>query len=392
MQKILVVGGGFAGFWAAVSARRELRQHSADAQITVINKDPFLTLRPRLYEAFGDHLRLQLAPLLEPLEIDLRVDAVTGIGADEGIVSTDLGHTIPFGRLILAVGSEQQALPIPGAAEFAFDIDTFVAAARLDAHIQKLVSETNHPGQWTFVIIGAGFTGIELACELRQRIRVHATDEVARAARVVLIERESVVGPSLGAGPRPVIEEALRNAGVELLAGTMVRRIGTGGVETEGGAFIPSATVVITSGLHANRLTRTVPVPQDSLGRIHVDPHLRIVERAGWYATGDVACASADGAQVALMSCQHAMIMGKFAGTNVARDLCGQPLLKYQQPNYQTCLDLGDFGAVLTRGWQRDVVKSGQEAKAIKALINQQIIYPPENDTEALLAASAPPV
>ncbi len=241
----------------------------------------------------------------------------------------------------------------------------------------------------TFVIIGAGFTGIELACELRQRIRVHASADVADSARVVLIEREPVAGPQLGPGPRPVIEEALQNARVEVLLKTQVIRINDDGIELEGGTSIaakppsppPGYAPIASPKRSMYRWTRSVAFP-----------HLRITDRPGWYATGDVACAYAEGEHVALMSCQHAMTMGKFAGANVARDLCGQPLLTYQQPNYQTCLDLGDYGAVLTRGWQRDVLKSGREAKPIKVFINQKVIYPPIDDHAALLAASASPI
>jgi NADH dehydrogenase len=391
MKNVIVIGGGFAGFWAAVSARRQMRLYGVAAPITVINRDPFLTLRPRLYETFGEHLRLPLAALLEPLDIELVIDDATAVTPGADIVTTRKGRTLPFGRLVVAAGSEQVPLPVPGSAEFAFDIDTFEAAARFDAHLESLLHNTSQPDQHTFVIIGAGFTGIELACELRQRIRLHSSPEIARSARVVLIEREAVAGPQLGSGPRPVIEAALRDAGVELLLKTRVIRMDGEGVELEGGAQIAAKTVVSTSGLRANRLSQTINVPLDALGRIRVDPHLAVPGVPGWYATGDVACARAEGEHDALMSCQHAMTMGKFAGANVARDLCGQPLLVYRQPNYQTCLDLGAYGAVLTRGWQRDVVQSGQEAKPIKVFINQKVIYPPANDAAALLAASAPP-
>lgn len=391
MKEIVVVGGGFAGFWAAVGARRELSSLHADARITVINQDPYLTLRPRLYEAFGENLRVPLAALFAQLRIDLVVDCATGLDETPGAIRTTGGERLAYDRLVLTLGSTQQPLPVPGAREHAFDIDTFVAAARLDAHLTTLLSEPAHPGQLCFIVIGAGFTGIEMACELRRRIRVHASEAAAASARVLLIEKETAIGPQLGDNPRPVIEAALCDAGVEVLVSTRVTRITPLGVELEGGTWVPSRTVIVASGLQANPASKSIDVPRDQHGRIPVDRTLKVVDRPGWFAAGDFASAWTDDDHLALMSCQHAMTMGKFAGANVARDLCGLPLLDYRQPGYQTCLDLGDQGALLTRGWQREVVKAGHEAKHVKAFINRKLIVPPQDAPEVLLAASAPP-
>ena len=106
------------------------------------------------------------------------------------------------------------------------------------------------------------------------------------------------------------------------------------------------------------------------------------------YAAGDVAHAYVDDARVAAMSCQHARTMGKYAGLNAARELMGLPLRPYRQPAYVTCLDLGEFGAVFTEGWDRQVKMAGLDAKARKRLINTEIIYPPRSTTrDEILAA-----
>src|SRR6185437_3576766 len=82
--------------------------------------------------------------------------------------------------------------------------------------------------------------------------------------------------------------------------------------------------------------------------------------------------------------------LGRVAGENAARDLLGLPLVPYTQLRYVTCLDLGRSGAVITQGWERRIEKTGAEGKAVKRLINTQIIYPPADGTaEALLAASS---
>jgi len=82
------------------------------------------------------------------------------------------------------------------------------------------------------------------------------------------------------------------------------------------------------------------------------------------------------------------MTMGRYAGYNAAHDLMGLELEPYRQERYVTCLDLGTAGAVFTRGWDREVELTGEEAKARKRMINGEIIYPPSGDRDAILAAA----
>ena len=391
MDSIVVVGGGFGGFWSAVGARRQYRLQDAAAQITVINSDGYLTMRPRLYEAFSPQLRIPLASLLQPLEIDLVVSSVTRVDEKQRCVLLATGKRIAWDCLVLATGSVQQSTPVAGVAQHAFDVDTFAAAERLDRHLQRLLAMGEHPGQLTFVVVGAGFTGIELACEMRRRIRVHATDIVAAQARIVLVERASKVGPQLGANARPTILDALRRANVEVLVNTSITGVGNDSVALSNGSVLASRTIIITTGLAAHPLVGTLGAVLDSSGRVVVDEFLRIPGLSGIFATGDTARAQADVGHAALMSCQHAMTMGKYAGANVARYMLGLALKPYSQPKYQTCLDLGDYGALLTRGWEREVVQAGPHTKPIKEMINRRIIYPPADDPEALLAASDVP-
>jgi hypothetical protein len=94
-----------------------------------------------------------------------------------------------------------------------------------------------------------------------------------------------------------------------------------------------------------------------------------------------------------LMSCQHALSMGSLAGAKAARSLLGQSLAPYEPPPYVTCLDLGGWGALLTQGWDRTPVKSGAEAegKAVKRMINTELIYPPRSgDRREILDAAVP--
>ena len=395
MKHIVIIGGGFAGMWAALTAARELAQNGATARITLVSRDEYLTVRPRLYEVFDEGLRTPLPPVLAPLGIELllgtaqTIDCTTHtiVVANAGANGSDTS-TLHYDRLVLAAGSEQAPLPVPGVAEFAFDIDTFAAAARFDQHLKRVLSTPDQPGHATFVIVGGGFTGIELAAEMQNRIRTHAGAAVAAAARVIVIERAAVLGPELGDNPRPVFEAALRDAQVEVRVNASVDKIERNAVVLANGERIVAATTVVTAGVRAQPLARQLGGALDHSGRVKVDAHLRVTGVPTVFAAGDIACAQADDSHLALMSCQHAIPMGKHAGYNVAHDVLGTPLRAYAQPTYVTCLDLGDYGALFTVGWERKIDNAGPEVKAFKRMINTQWIYPPSGDRAALLAAA----
>lgn len=234
------------------------------------------------------------------------------------------------------------------------------------------------------MIVGAGMCGIELAAEMRSRIEIHSDAATAACARVMLLERANVLGPEFGAGPRPIIEDALRQASVEVLLGTSVKLIEPKFIVLSSGERIETATTMITTGMRASPLAEQVSVARDELGCLPVDDMLRVEGVPGVYATGDIARAVADEGHFALMSCQHSKTMGKHAGYNAVRELLGLPLKRYRQPDHTSCLDLGNFGAVFSTGWERRVQHFGAEAKKRKRWINSEVIYPPVSDRTAI--------
>lgn len=402
-KHILIVGGGFAGLWAALAAAR-VADSGGGIHITLVSRDAYLTLRPRLYEAHPAHLREPLRPLLDAAGVALRLGTVSSIdtaGRRVALEHDDGGREwIGYERLILAAGSTLAMPAVPGMAQHAWNIDTHAAAMALDQHLRDVARTPKTPGHDTVVIVGGGFTGIELATEMRARLAAHADSATAARARVVLIERAPAVGPDLGPGPRPLIEAALAAAGVEVRLGAQVAEVSADALTLAGGERIASATTILTTGLRANALAAALPARHDEWGRLPVDECLRVMgvdgSVDGIYACGDIARAYVDESNLALMSCQHALRMGRFAGHNAACELLSLPLRPYRQPSYVTCLDLGASGAVFTAGWQREVRMTGAEAKELKRSINGELIYPPRGGRAALLAAATldepPPV
>jgi NADH dehydrogenase len=289
----------------------------------------------------------------------------------------------------MATGSELFRPPVPGLAEHGQSIDTVEDAVALDRHLQALANQPRSEVRDTAVVVGGGFTGIEVATELPARMRAALGN--GAAVRVVIVDRNSSVAPDMGPGPRPIIAEALQQLGVETQLGVGVASLEKDGITLSDGSRIPSATVIWAAGMRAAPLTAQLPGERDNFGRLVVDRELRVVGVPGVIAAGDAAKAACDDkGNFALMSCQHATRMGAFAGNNAAADLLGVPLMPYHQEAYVTCLDLGAAGAVFTRGWDRKVEFVGAKAKKLKQEINTIWIYPPRADRAAALASADP--
>jgi NADH dehydrogenase len=391
-SRVLVLGSGFAGLWAALGAVRrldELGVPQSAVDVTVISSQPFHDIRVRNYEADLSACRIPLQRLLEPAGVGHIAANVTGIDPLSATVSTADGATLGYDRLVLAVGSRVVKPDLPGLAEFGYDVDTYDGAKRLQAHIGDLAEDAADPATATAVVVGAGLTGIETASELPTML----SDALGAGVtpRVILVDRNPHVGSDMGESARPVIENALAENRIDTITGVGVTAVDERSVTLSSGDVVPAATVVWCAGMRANPLTAQLGVPCDRLGRLPVDDYLRVEGVTGVFAAGDVAAARMDDEHLSVMSCQHGRPMGRYAGYNVIGDLLGAPMLPLRIPWYVTVLDLGPAGAVYTEGWERRVVSSGATAKATKRMINGQRIYPPlTGDRAALLAAAAP--
>lgn len=394
-KKIVIAGTGFAGMWAAVSAARAvaLAGREQDVEITIVSPSANLTVRPRLYEAVLDNLNPDLAPLFEAVGVHHIAGLVQTIDAGARrleIEQVDGTRTsLPYDKFVLATGSKLFQPPVPGLADHAFNVDQLEGARVLDAHLKSLASRPETAARNTVVVAGGGFTGIETVAEMPERLRAVLGNDAA--IRVVVVEQAPHIGPDLGPNPRPVIEEALAECGVEIITGAAVASISADGIVLSSGERIETNTVVWTAGARANPLAEQIPGEKDRLGRVTGDAFLRASEADDIFVTGDVVRAATDDlGNVAAMSCQHAQSLGRVAGHNAAAEVVGLPLHPYSQPRYVTCLDIGPWGALFTEGWDRQVKLTREVGKAVKREINTQWIYPPAADRDAAFAVANP--
>ena len=382
--------------YAALSAARlrDIQGVSPDElEIALVAPEPTLVVRPRLYEPKPETLT---APLQEVLNA---IDVVYVQGSAEAIdtksravqIATAEGEQkkLSYDRLVVATGSQLFRPNIPGLSEHAFSVDNLNEAIALDRHLQGLAKRPAVNGRDTVVVAGGGFTGIEAATEMTARLRAILGENTR--VRVIIVERNKAIAPDMGEGSRTIIEDALRKLDIETRLGTSVASLDEASVTLSSGERIEAETVIWTAGIRAAPLTAEIPAERDNFGRLRVDRNLRVLGVPGVFATGDAARAACDDeGNTALMSCQHATRMGAFAGNNAAAELLGVRTRQYHQKAYVTCLDLGEAGALFTRGWDRKVEMVGDVAKKTKREINTIWIYPPRAERAAALASADP--
>jgi NADH dehydrogenase len=288
---------------------------------------------------------------------------------------------IGFDQLVLAAGS-RLALPADQRLHAA---DTYAQARELQRALGALAETPDD--QPRVAVVGGGFTGLELAAELAGTLKPAART----GGHVTLIERDRDLAPGFGPRARRVIEQAMAALGVEVRTGVGVSDLDQDGVMLQDGSRVDAELVVWATGPRAPEITAQIPGRRDGLGRVEVDRFLATGVDGIW-AAGDCAAARADGEHIAVMSCQHAIPQGRRAGENAAAAALGTQPRPYRQPLYLTCLDLGDYGALLTCGFDRDtVLATGDQAKKFKRYINRSLIYPPaSSDRDHILSMGRP--
>lgn len=396
MPRILVLGAGFAGLWAAIGAARKIDQigpAASEVEILVVDRNDYHNIRVRNYEVDLSDVTIPLADVLDPIGVNHMRAEVQAVdpSARHVTVETAVGQQcLTYDRLVLTLGSQLVRPAIPGLAVHGYDVDTYVAAARLDAHLEELGKQAPSEGRSTVVVVGAGFTGIEVATEMPAKLD---RAQLSGQRRIVLVDPNANVGMTIGEHSRQTIHGALSALGVETRLNVSVISVHANGIKLSSGEFISAKTVVWCAGMQASPVGAAFATERDRHGRLVVDRFMRATGLRHVFAAGDVASSVIDGIHSTVMSCQFARPMGRFAGHNVVADLFSLPMLPLQIDSYVTVLDLGAWGALYTVGWDRQVHAVGASAKMTKQIINRERIYPPRTRSRSdLLAAAAPTI
>ncbi|WP_442804835.1 FAD-dependent oxidoreductase, partial [Streptomyces luteogriseus] len=355
--RILIVGAGFAGYRTARTLSRLTRGR---AHITLLNPTDYFLYLPllpqvaagileprRVTVSLSDSLpdvRLVLGEA-DRIDLDGRTLHYTGPEGE--------GGTLAYDRLVLAAGSVNKLLPIPGVAEHAHGFRGLPEALYLRDHVTRQVelaaSEDDGrscAARCTFVVVGAGYTGTEVAAHGQlftdAQVRKHPLRRGMRP-RWMLLDVAPRVLPGMDEKLSATADRVLRQRGVDVRMGTSVKEATHEGVLLTDGEFVESRTLVWCVGVRPDPLVESLGLPMEK-GRLLVDPHLRVPGRPELFACGDVAAVPdlENPGSYTSMTAQHAWRHGKVAAENVAASLgLGGARTPYRHRDLGFVVDLG---------------------------------------------------
>jgi NADH:quinone reductase (non-electrogenic) len=365
--RIAIVGGGFAGLAAAHALRH------ADAEVVLIDRRNHHIFQPLLYQVATAVISpADIAAPIRQLEVNQRnlsVLLAAGTGVDVASRTIDacspgVGvRKIAFDYLVVATGMRPSYFGHDEFARYAPGLKSLSDAETIRTKILsafELAATTDDEGervrQMTFVLVGAGPTGVELAASLAQMVRVTLRGNFRRIdpskSSIILLDAGNRVLPTFAESLSRRVTRRLTKLGVKVVTGAKVETVDEQGV-VAGGMMIPSATVLWTAGVAASPIPKLFTTKIDRAGRALVDPFLRVVEAPGVFVVGDAASVMQNDHPVPGVA-QAAAQEGRFVGRLIAKELeernVKRPFRYFDKGNMAV---VGRNYAVLERRWLR---------------------------------------
>ncbi|MFI9645250.1 NAD(P)/FAD-dependent oxidoreductase [Streptomyces sp. NPDC052040] len=358
--RILVVGAGFAGYRTARTLARLTRDR---AEVTLLNPTDYFLYLPLLPQVATGLLEPRRVTVSLPgtlPRVRMVLGQADGIDLDARTVHCTgpegQGSTLGYDRLVLTVGSVNKLLPVPGVAENAHGFRGLPEALYLRDHVTRqveLAAASDDPAdraaRCTFVVVGAGYTGTEVAAQGQL-----FTDALVRGRplrrgmrpRWMLLDIAPRVLPELDERLSRTAGHVLGRRGVEVRMGVSVREATHEGVRLTDGEFIGSRTLVWCVGVRPDPLVESLGHPLER-GRLLVDPCLQVPGRPEVFACGDAAAVPDldRPGHYTPMTAQHAWRQGRAAAVNVAASLGIGSKRPYRHRDLGFVVDLGGVQA-----------------------------------------------
>jgi len=373
VPKILIVGGGYAGFYTARKLENWLRR--GEAEVTMVDPLPYMTYQPFLPEVAAGSIepRHAVVPHRRHLKTTKVVTAkVTGIdhATKTATVQPEVGDSweIDYDLVVVTAGAVSRTFPIPGVADEAIGMKTIEEAIevrdRLLTNFDKAANLPAGPERdrlLTFVVVGGGFAGIEAFGEMRSfasSLLPLYPNLTFEDTHFHLIEAMGRIMPEVSLETSKWVIKNLAERGAQIHLDTQLKSALAGVVELSTGETFESDTIVWTAGVMANPVVRATDLPIEERGRLRVQADLRVINDdgvvEGAWGAGDV-CAVPDlsGGGVGgfcVPNAQHAVRQAKLMAKNIVASLRGEDTKDYFHKNLGAVAGLGLYHGVFQAG------------------------------------------
>ena len=344
--KICILGGGFGGLYTALRLSQLPWESTPKPEIILVDQSDRFVFSPLLYELLTRELQTwEIAPpyseLLQGTGIQFYQSTVSSIDINQQTVQLADKSELNYDRLVLALGGETPLDLVPGAANHAYPFRTITDAYKLEERLRIL--EAANPEKIRIAIVGAGYSGVELACKL--------ADRIGQRGRLRLIEISDQLLRTSPEFNREAAKKALDSKGVFIDLETKVAAIEKNSISLEYKSqvdTIPVDLVIWTVGTKVSPVVTALPLNQNQRGQITTTAQLQAIEHPEIFALGDLAdCLDAEGKQVPATA-QVAFQQADYTAWNIWATITNRPLLPFRYQPLGEMMALGIDNATLT--------------------------------------------
>lgn len=344
--RLCILGGGFGGLYTALRLSQLPWETSQQPEIILVDQSDRFVFMPLLYELLTGELQTwEIAPPFEELLANTGVRftqaTVMGIDSEQQRVQLQDGVEFAYDRLVLSLGGVTPMESVPGVAEHAIPFRAIADAYRLEERLRIL--EESDKEKIRVAVVGGGYSGVELACKLAERL--------GERGRIRLIEQGEMILKTSPEFNREASQQALNerkvwidlDTSVDAISADTISLLYKGQVDT-----IPVDIVVWAVGTTVAPVVRSLPFKQNHRGQLMITPTLQVVDHPELYALGDLAdCRDITGQQVP-NTAQSAFQQADYAAWNIWASLTGRPLLPFRYQHLGEMMTLGTDNATLT--------------------------------------------
>ena len=363
--RILVVGAGHVGLYAARRLSKKLRRHEAD--VTVVDPQPHMTYQPFLPEAAAGNIspRHAVVPLRQELQkahvlagMVTKVDHAARVATVQPIIGPS--RDVAYDHIILVPGSVSRTLPIPGLRENAVGFKSIGEAIYLRNKVLEqldVAATTSDPATrtraLTFVFIGGGYAGIEAMAEMEDMARFalrYYPELQPEQMHWILIEATQRILPEVTRDLGAYAVSEMRGRDMDIRLSTRLESCVDGVVKLSDGDEYPADTIVWTAGVKAHPMLEHTDLPRDDKGRLTCKPTLQVVDGVnvipGAWSAGDCAAvpdltAEDPATTMCSPSAQHAVRQARVLADNIVAQIRGQQVHDYKHKYAGSVASLG---------------------------------------------------
>lgn len=379
IPRIVILGAGYGGIVTAIGLQKELNYNEAD--VTLVNKHDYHFITTHLHmPAAGtdnpENARIEISKLIDEFKIDFVKSTVVQIRPyDKKIILED--STLSYDYLVIGLGGEPETFGIPGIKEYALNIRSINSVRLIREHIEyqfaRFKQEPHRTDFLTFVVGGAGFTGIEFVGELADRIPelCREFDVDPALVKIYNIEAAPTALPGFDADLVEYAMQVLAKKGVTFKIATAIKEVTMEGVVLSDGEVIRSSTVVWTGGIRGNRMVEEAGF-DTKRGRIVVDSALRTKDFENVYVVGDCSIVLNEEGKPYPPTAQIATQQGEIAAYNLVAAIRNTPMKDFKFINRGIIASLGKGEAIGVVGTKK---LKGFIAAMLKKVVEIRYLY-----------------